>query len=76
MNWHKDTKVKVEVIGEKLEVSANYSVKGLLLSVEGDEEVEWEDDMLDLMPGETLRVEIKGLNGRQIKRRFLNDWEL
>jgi beta-mannosidase len=76
LNWHKDTKVKVEVIGENVEVSANYPVKGLLLSVDGDEEVEWEDNMLDLMPGETLGVGIKGLNGREIKRQFLNDWEL
>jgi len=38
--------------------------------------VEWEDNMLDLMPGETLSVGIKGLNGREIKRQFLNDWEL
>jgi beta-mannosidase len=76
LNWHKDTKVKVEVVGEKVEVSANYPVKGLLLSVDGDGEVEWEDNMLDLMPEEALSVGTKGLDGREIKRQFLNDWEL
>jgi beta-mannosidase len=36
LNWHKDTKVSVDVVGERVEVSARHPVKGLLLYVDND----------------------------------------
>ena len=63
-------------------VTTNYPVKGLWLEpiydgleTHDDTEPLWEDNMLDLMPGETLRIGVHGLRGRGVKARFLNDWE-
>ncbi len=72
LSWHKDTKVKLEVGDEVVSVSANHPVKGLLLEGEG---AEWDDNMVDLMPGEVLKIRVKGLKG-EVKTQFLNDWEL
>ncbi|QYS95286.1 Beta-mannosidase [Trichoderma simmonsii] len=64
---------------DKLLVSASAPVKGVMLSVpmteEGDDAV-FEDNFLDLVPGETVQVQVQGLNGRSVQSRFLYDWEL
>lgn len=85
LQWHPETKVDITV--EKAEagrewmevrVVANHPVKGCMLYVGYDdgEDAQWEDNMLDLMPGEELVTRAKGLNGRTVKARFLSDWEL
>ncbi|KAL4937123.1 glycoside hydrolase superfamily [Aspergillus oleicola] len=64
-------------------VRANHPIKGCWLEAvydgnetEDEPEPLWEDNMLDLMPAEKITVGVKGLRGRQIKVRFLGDWEL
>jgi beta-mannosidase len=80
LSWHEDTRVSVSVGvgGGEVRVKANYPVKGCLLYVgyEDGEDAEWEDNMLDLLPGQELSVKVKGLNGRAVLAKWLNDWEL
>jgi beta-mannosidase len=86
IQWHKDTKVSVEVLDAEndsewenvVRVTTNYPVKGCLLHVDYDdgEDAVWEDNMLDLMPAESIDVNVRGLGGRKVKTSFLNDWEL
>lgn len=88
LRWPKDTKVEVHIgededqRWEAVTVEANYPVKGCLLSLgrsgDGTDSVEptWDENMLDLLPGEKLAVRVKERRGRDVKARFLNDWEL
>ncbi len=65
--------------GDKLIVRTSAPVKGVMLSVpmteEGDDAV-FDDNFLDLVPGETVQVQVHGLKGRPVQSRFLYDWEL
>lgn len=68
---------------EFVTLTSNYPIKGCWLEPKydgsekrDDMEPLWEDNMLDLMPGEALRVGVNGLRGRDVKIRFLYDWEL
>jgi beta-mannosidase len=86
LQWDKSTKVTVEIVATEadsewentVKVRVNYPVKGCMLYVDYDdgEDAIWEDNMLDLMPGEMIGVKVRGLGGRKVKVRFLNDWEL
>jgi beta-mannosidase len=80
LGWHEDTKISVSASDgeDQVTVKANYPVKGCLLYVGYDEgeDAEWEDNMFDLLPREELSVKVKGLNGRQVLTKWLNDWEL
>ncbi|BEI83975.1 hypothetical protein CcaverHIS002_0405790 [Cutaneotrichosporon cavernicola] len=67
-----DPGLKMVVKGDEVSVSAEKPVKGLVLDVEGDE-CEWSDQALDLMPGDTQVVVAKGLNGREVKARYIGD---
>lgn len=64
-------------------VVANQPLKGVWLEpvydgTEADDSFEpkWEDNMFDLMPGQAITVGVSGLNGRNVKARFLADWEV
>lgn len=48
-------------------------IKGLVLDVEGEEEAEWSDQALDVVPGDEQVVRVWNLNGRQVKARYLGD---
>ena len=86
LQWHKDTKVIMEVLDAEngsewenvVRLTASLPVKGCLLYIDYDdgEDATWQDNMLDLMAAESIDVNVKGLGGRNIKTRFLNDWEL
>lgn len=86
LQWHPATKVELSVRKladdddwtDEVRVVANHPVKGCMLYVGYDEGEDglWEDNMLDLMPGEELVVRAKELNDRAVQTRFLNDWEL
>lgn len=82
LSWHRNTKVSVSVEEgegeEKVRVQSNYPVKGCLLYVgySDGEDAEWEDNLLDLLPGEEISVKVKGLDGREVLAKWLNDWEL
>lgn len=47
-------------------------IKGIVLDVDG-EDVKWSDQAIDLVPGDPQAVRAVGLNGREIKIRFLGD---
>ncbi|RPA72159.1 glycoside hydrolase [Ascobolus immersus RN42] len=57
--------VSIEVSEDKTRVRlrARVPVKGLVLEETGDEEAKWEDQGVDLVPGETVEVGVKGLKG-------------
>ncbi|KAF2094707.1 glycoside hydrolase [Rhizodiscina lignyota] len=87
LRWPKDTKVQVNVSKDEpdwdaVTLEANFPVKGCFLSLDhtqdGADALEpiWEDNMLDLMPGERLIVRVKERHDRAVQIRFLNDWEL
>lgn len=62
-----DPKLKVEVRDGKVTMNVEKPVKGVWLSVEGnDEGIEFGDNSLDLFPGDEVVVEAKGLAGRMV----------
>ena len=91
LHWPKDTRVDLGTSKadegaaweDIVTVKANQPIKGLFLYPEYDRSEEenepepvWEDNMLDLMPGEQMSVGVKGLRGRGVKPKFLADWEV
>ncbi|KAG9083623.1 hypothetical protein FS749_005886 [Ceratobasidium sp. UAMH 11750] len=67
-----DPKLNLSVEGEQVTVSVERPAKGVVLSVEGDEEeVKWSDNALDLIPGELQTVTARGLSGRKVTARWL-----
>lgn len=68
--------------GNKVLLSANRPAKGVVVSVpmadesEEGEDVLFEDNFVDLVPGETVEIGGQGLRGRKIQTRFLYDWEM
>ncbi|KAJ6539298.1 glycoside hydrolase family 2 protein [Mycena capillaripes] len=67
-----DTEVKVNVDGESITLSTNRPVKGIVLDVEGPD-VKWSDQGIDLVPDDPQTIQAVGLNGSEIKLRFLGD---
>ncbi|MCJ1313633.1 Beta-mannosidase B [Agyrium rufum] len=70
--------LKVEVAGgegdETVEISAEVPIKGFALECE-DDEVVFADNCVDIVPGETVRIGVKGLKAGEEKRlgtRYLN----
>lgn len=91
LRWEKDTKVDVAVEAGPPEstwentvtVVANHPVKGCWLEPvydgtesEAGREPTWSDNMLDLMPGTPIYLGVTGLGGRELRVRFLGDWEI
>jgi beta-mannosidase len=78
LRFRPDLKVEAEVQGNnKVLLRTNAPVKGVVLEVpigEGEDAV-WGDNFVDLVPGETVVVDVEGLNGRTVKTRWLCDWE-
>ncbi|KAG6835508.1 hypothetical protein H0H93_000719 [Arthromyces matolae] len=66
-----DPDLAVKVDGETVTVSVGRPVKGLWLSIEGEEKVSWTDNCLDIVPGDPQVVGAKGLEGRRIKVAYL-----
>ncbi|KAF8138531.1 glycoside hydrolase family 2 protein, partial [Boletus edulis] len=58
--------------GESVHLSAKKPVKGIILDAEG-EDVKWSDQAIDLVPGDPQIIQAVGLNGRNVKVRFLGD---
>jgi beta-mannosidase len=87
IHFSKHLSVQVQVVGgttsgsdtDVVTLSTNAPVKGVMLSVspsEGGEDAIWDDNFIDLVPGEEVHVKVTGLAGRQIQTRWLCDWEL
>jgi len=64
--------IKTGSDGNSVELSTEKPIKGIILDVEG-EAVKWSDQAIDLVPGDPQIVEAVGLEGREIKVRFLGD---
>ncbi|KAH8118262.1 glycoside hydrolase family 2 protein [Phellopilus nigrolimitatus] len=58
--------------GETLELSCKKPIKGIVLDVDGDD-VKWNDQAIDLVPGDNQIIKGLGLNGRTVKARYLGD---
>ena len=70
----KDLKVKLSSAGDTLEITAEVPVKGVAFEAE-DDEVIFADNCVDLVPGETVYIEVQGLkSGEEDKLdvRYLN----
>ncbi|PVH86087.1 glycoside hydrolase family 2 protein [Cadophora sp. DSE1049] len=72
--------VKPSTDGTSVLLSANRPLKGVVLSIPisaGGDDAVWDDNFIDLVPGEEIRVGVRGLNGREkeIETRWLCDWE-
>jgi beta-mannosidase len=62
-----DPKLSMEMREGELRLSVEKPVKGVWLSVEGDDEgVEFEDNSLDLFPEDERMIKAKGLEGRVV----------
>ncbi|ERT02499.1 hypothetical protein HMPREF1624_00798 [Sporothrix schenckii ATCC 58251] len=65
--------------GDQVLLTANAPTKGVTLHVsptEGVADAVFDDNFVDLVPGETVVVGVHGLRGRAVEVRFLYDWEL
>ena len=72
--------ITVGADGETVTLSSKKPIKGVVLSVssseeagEGEEEVQWSDQAIDLVPGDAQVVTAVGLRGRTVTARFLGD---
>ncbi|KAG6900940.1 hypothetical protein C0993_004377 [Termitomyces sp. T159_Od127] len=65
-------KITVSADGESVLLSTNKPVKGIVLDVEGHD-VKWSDQAIDLIPDDPQIIKATGLNGREIKVRYLGD---
>ncbi|CED84166.1 glycoside hydrolase family 2 protein [Phaffia rhodozyma] len=69
--------VQIKSHESSISVSTSLPVKGVVFDVdsekEGEAEVSWGDQALDLLPGDEITVEAKGLNGRKVNVRFIGD---
>src|SRR5271170_5500741 len=63
-----EREVSVRVEGEVVLPKATKPVKGVMLDIEGDDDLglEWSDNGFDVMPGEGVNVIAKGLRGRKV----------
>ncbi|KNZ80314.1 putative beta-mannosidase B [Termitomyces sp. J132] len=67
-----DPQLSVELIDEQVTVSVQRPVKGLWFSVDGDgPEVSWNDNSLDVVPGDSQVITAKGLGDRKLKVAYL-----
>ncbi|GJE84980.1 glycoside hydrolase family 2 protein [Phanerochaete sordida] len=64
--------VAVGADGESVRLSARRPVKGVVLDVDGDA-VQWDDQAVDLVPGDAQVVRAVGLQGRPVRARYLGD---
>lgn len=73
-----DTTVDVDVKGDVVELTCGKRpLKGLLAYVDKEDgnEADWTDNMYDLMPGDKVSLPVKGLDGRDVRTRWLYSWE-
>lgn len=61
----------VTVEGEEVTLSCKKPIKGIILDAEGDEEVRWSEQAVDLFPGDPQTIRAQGLAGRKVLVRYL-----
>lgn len=57
----------------EVRLSCDLPIKGIVLDAEGDADVKWGDQAIDLVPGDEQIVLALGLDGREVKARYLGD---
>ncbi|ODO10156.1 hypothetical protein I350_02384 [Cryptococcus amylolentus CBS 6273] len=62
--------LKCQVSEGAVRLSCERPIKGIVLNVEGDE-VEWDDQGIDLIPGDDQVIAVKGLEKRAVTARYL-----
>lgn len=64
--------------GSAVILSANAPAKGVVLQTSntGTGNVVFDDNFVDLVPGEEIRIGVTGLQDESVEARFLYDWEL
>ncbi|KAG5343088.1 hypothetical protein C0989_000078 [Termitomyces sp. Mn162] len=65
-------KATVDADGESVVLSTDKPVKSIVLDVEGHD-VKWSDQAIDLVPDDPQTIKAVGLDGREIKLRYLGD---
>lgn len=73
-----ESTVDIKVEGESVAlICGSYPLKGVLTYVDekDGEDADWEDNMYDMMPGETVVLPVKGLDGRNVNTKWLYSWE-
>jgi beta-mannosidase len=78
VHFSKTPNVQARIDGDVVVLSSDAPVKGVMLSVpmrEGGEDAKWDDNFVDLVPGEEVRIGVKGLEGKRYEKRWLCDWE-
>ncbi|KAF5022177.1 hypothetical protein F66182_5764 [Fusarium sp. NRRL 66182] len=80
LHLYPELQVTAKVVdgGSSVILAANAPVKGVVLqtSSEDADDVVFDDNFLDLVPGEEVKIGVTGLKDRSIEIRFLYDWEL
>lgn len=77
VRFHKSPTISITTQKDNLVISTDAPLKGVVLSVppeEGDDAT-WEDNYLDLVPNEPVKVGTIGLDNRAISIKWLCDWE-
>ncbi|KAJ6614286.1 glycoside hydrolase family 2 protein [Mycena sp. CBHHK59/15] len=74
IDFPSDTGVKAKVFadGESVTLTTNKPIKGIVLDADGPD-VKWSDQAIDLVPDDPQTIKAIGLNGREVKLRFLGD---
>jgi len=67
-----ETSKKFEEVTQ-ITLSSRLPVKGIVLDADGEADVWWSDQAIDLIPGDEQVVFAWGLNGRVPKARYLGD---
>lgn len=65
--------LRVEFTGDCVSVSAEVPVKGLTFEVDG---AVFEDNLIDLVPGETVSVKVKGLDRQRGSKMVVRYYEM
>jgi len=69
-----ETGLKITPVEGGVQLECKRPIKGIVLDVVGDgEEVQWSDQAIDLVPDDPQTVLASGLNGREVKARYLGD---
>jgi len=58
---------------ETIKLDCLKPIKGIVLDVEGEEDVKWSDQAIDLVPGDPQTITAIGIKGRKVFARYLGD---
>ncbi|KAJ3119249.1 hypothetical protein HK098_005663 [Nowakowskiella sp. JEL0407] len=61
---------------EILDITASTPVKHMIFDAASGEDLEWDDNAVDLVPGEVLKVKVKGRNGGGVVGQWLGGYEV